>query len=123
MVKMPRQVKRYSPKAGRHTMHTIERVKKRRASELKWGQRRFRRVTARQGQSTLMNPYQGRYTDVEPFRPMDWLLASVGVVLFVNRILVDGSKGFAKASCWANFLWSSGIDCGVRVKNQGWRFV
>ncbi|MDP6889342.1 MAG: 50S ribosomal protein L44e [Candidatus Thalassarchaeaceae archaeon] len=46
MVKMPRQVKRYSPKAGRHTMHTIERVKKRRASELKWGQRRFRRVTA-----------------------------------------------------------------------------
>lgn len=46
MVKMPRQVKRYSPKAGRHTMHTVERVKKRRASELKWGQRRFRRVTA-----------------------------------------------------------------------------
>ena len=46
MVKMPRQVKRYSPKAGRHTMHTIERVKKRRASELKRGQRRFRRVTA-----------------------------------------------------------------------------
>ena len=29
MVKMPRQVKRYSPKAGRHTMHTVERVKKR----------------------------------------------------------------------------------------------
>ena len=46
MVKMPRQVKRYSPKAGRHTMHTVERVKKRRASELKWGQRRFRRVMA-----------------------------------------------------------------------------
>ena len=46
MVKMPRQVKRYSPSAGKHTMHTVERVKKRRASELKWGQRRFRRVTA-----------------------------------------------------------------------------
>ena len=46
MVKMPRQVKRYSPSAGKHTMHTIERVKKRRASELRWGQRRFRRVMA-----------------------------------------------------------------------------
>ena len=46
MVKMPRQVKRYSPSAGKHTMHTVERVKKRKASELKWGQRRFRRVTA-----------------------------------------------------------------------------
>ena len=46
MVKMPRKVKRYSPSAGRHTEHTVERVKKRRASELKWGQRRFRRVTA-----------------------------------------------------------------------------
>ena len=46
MVNRPRKVKRYSPSAGRHTLHTIERVKKRRASELKWGQRRFRRVTA-----------------------------------------------------------------------------
>ncbi len=46
MVKRPRQVKRYSPSAGKHTLHTVERVKKRRASEQKWGQRRFRRVTA-----------------------------------------------------------------------------
>ena len=46
MVKMPRKVMRYSPSAGKHTEHTVERVKKRRASELKWGQRRFRRVTA-----------------------------------------------------------------------------
>ena len=46
MVKMPRQVMRYSPSAGKHTMHTVERIKKRRASELKWGQRRFRRVMA-----------------------------------------------------------------------------
>ena len=46
MVKMPRQVKRDSPSAGKHTMHTVERVKKKRASELKWGQRRFRRVMA-----------------------------------------------------------------------------
>ena len=28
MVKMPRQIKRYSPSAGKHTMHTVERVKK-----------------------------------------------------------------------------------------------
>ena len=46
MVKMPRKVMRYSPYAGKHTEHTVERVKKRRASELKWGQRRFRRVTS-----------------------------------------------------------------------------
>jgi len=46
MVKMPRKVKRYSPSAGKHTEHTVERVKKRRASELKWGQRRFRKVTS-----------------------------------------------------------------------------
>ena len=46
MVKMPRKVMRYSPFAGKHTEHTVERVKKRRASELKWGQRRFRKVTS-----------------------------------------------------------------------------
>ena len=46
MVKMPRQIKRYSPSAGKHTLHTVERVKKKRASELKWGQRRFRRAMA-----------------------------------------------------------------------------
>ena len=28
MVKMPRQIKRYSPSAGKHTMHTVERVKR-----------------------------------------------------------------------------------------------
>ena len=36
MVKRPRKVMRYSPSAGKHTEHTVERVKKRRASELKW---------------------------------------------------------------------------------------
>ena len=46
MVKRPRQVKRYSPSAGKHTVHTVERVKKKRASELRWGQRRFRKVMA-----------------------------------------------------------------------------
>ena len=44
MVKRPRQVMRYSPSAGKHTLHTVERVKKKRASELRWGQRRFRKV-------------------------------------------------------------------------------
>ena len=33
MVKRPRQIKRYSPAAGKHTLHTVERVKKKRASE------------------------------------------------------------------------------------------
>lgn len=48
MVKLPRTVKRYcpGPKCRTHTDHDVERVKKRRASELKWGQRRFRRATA-----------------------------------------------------------------------------
>ena len=46
---MPRKVKRYCPYCGRHTIHEVEKVKKRKASELKWGQRRFRRVTAGYG--------------------------------------------------------------------------
>ncbi len=45
-MKMPRKVKRYCPYCGKHTLHEVERVKKKKASELKWGQRRFRRVTA-----------------------------------------------------------------------------
>ncbi len=45
-MKMPRKVKRYCPHCKKHTLHEVERVKKKRASELKWGQRRFRRVTA-----------------------------------------------------------------------------
>mgnify|MGYP000445090002 CR=1 FL=1 len=40
----PRKVKRYCPVCKKHTMHSVERVKKRKASELKQGQRRFRRV-------------------------------------------------------------------------------
>ena len=46
---MPTKVKRYCPYCKRHTIHEIERVKKRKASELKWGQRRFRRATAGYG--------------------------------------------------------------------------
>ena len=42
----PRTIKRYCPKCKKHTVQEVERVKKRKASELKKGQRRFRRVTA-----------------------------------------------------------------------------
>lgn len=45
-MKMPRKIQRYCPTCKKHTEHDTERVKKRRASELKRGQRSFRRVTA-----------------------------------------------------------------------------
>jgi large subunit ribosomal protein L44e len=42
----PRKIKRYCPTCKKHTEHSVEKVKKRKASELKQGQRRFRRVTS-----------------------------------------------------------------------------
>ena len=48
-MKMPRKVNTYCPYCKKHTLHEVEKVKKRKASELKWGQRRFRRVTAGYG--------------------------------------------------------------------------
>jgi large subunit ribosomal protein L44e len=48
-MKIPREIKTYCPKCQKHTVHSMERLKKRKASELKWGQRRFRRVTAGYG--------------------------------------------------------------------------
>lgn len=42
----PRVMKRYCPSCKKHTEQEVERTKKRKASEFKWGQRRFRRVTA-----------------------------------------------------------------------------
>lgn len=42
----PRTLKRYCPSCKKHQTHEAERTKKRKASEFKWGQRRFRRVTA-----------------------------------------------------------------------------
>ncbi|MBO4551993.1 MAG: 50S ribosomal protein L44e, partial [Candidatus Methanomethylophilaceae archaeon] len=45
-MKMPRTIKTYCPYCQAHTTHDVERVKKKKASELKWGQRRFRKVTA-----------------------------------------------------------------------------
>jgi len=43
-MKMPRNITTYCPKCKTHTKHEMEHVKKKRASELKWGQRRFRKV-------------------------------------------------------------------------------
>jgi len=43
-MKRPRKLKRYCPYCKKHTIHDVERVKKKKGSELKQGQRRFRRV-------------------------------------------------------------------------------
>jgi len=48
-MKLPRKMKMYCPFCKVHQLHEVERVKKRKASELRWGQRRFRRVTAGYG--------------------------------------------------------------------------
>ena len=42
----PRRIQRYCPKCKKHSEQEVERVKKRKASELKQGQRRFRKITA-----------------------------------------------------------------------------
>jgi large subunit ribosomal protein L44e len=49
LMKMPRTIKTYCPTCKTHTDHEVERVKKKKASELKWGQRRFRRATSGYG--------------------------------------------------------------------------
>jgi large subunit ribosomal protein L44e len=56
-MKRPRNVKTYCPNCKNHTDHEIERLKKRKASELKWGQRRFRRVTAGYGGFPRAKPH------------------------------------------------------------------
>lgn len=48
-VKLPRIISTYCPHCKVHSDHDVERVKKKKASELKWGQRRFRKVTAGYG--------------------------------------------------------------------------
>lgn len=45
MVTMPRRIRTYCPSCGKHTEHEVDRPRKRPPSELKSGQRRFRRVT------------------------------------------------------------------------------
>lgn len=42
----PSVINTYCPFCEKHTEHDVKRVKKKKASELKFGQRRFRRVTA-----------------------------------------------------------------------------
>ena len=46
LMKRPSIIKTYCPYCGQHTEHDLKRVKKKKASEFKQGQRRFRRVTA-----------------------------------------------------------------------------
>ena len=48
-MKMPRTISTYCPFCKVHRPHEVERVKKKKASELKWGQRRFRRATSGYG--------------------------------------------------------------------------
>lgn len=45
----PKVVSTYCPKCKTHTEHDVEKGKKRPASEMKWGQRRFRRATSGYG--------------------------------------------------------------------------
>jgi large subunit ribosomal protein L44e len=40
----PRKINRYCPICKKHTEHNVDKIKKRKASEFKQGQRRFRRV-------------------------------------------------------------------------------
>ncbi|MBN1861981.1 MAG: 50S ribosomal protein L44e [Candidatus Thermoplasmatota archaeon] len=48
-MKIPRKIKRYCPFCKKHTLHEVDKMKKRKASELKRGQRRFRRATSGYG--------------------------------------------------------------------------
>jgi large subunit ribosomal protein L44e len=45
-MKLPRTVSAYCRHCKKHTPHDVERVKKKKASEGRWGQRRFRRATS-----------------------------------------------------------------------------
>jgi large subunit ribosomal protein L44e len=45
-MKLPSIIRTYCPFCKIHREHALEKVRKRKASELKQGQRRFRRVTA-----------------------------------------------------------------------------
>ena len=48
-MKLPRSISTYCPYCKKHSDHEVERVKKKKASEMKWGQRRFRRATSGYG--------------------------------------------------------------------------
>ncbi|MCL4315257.1 MAG: 50S ribosomal protein L44e [Candidatus Thermoplasmatota archaeon] len=58
-MKLSKVIRMYCPKCRTHTDHEVERVRKKKASELKAGQRRFRRVTS--GYGGFPRPrYEGR---------------------------------------------------------------
>ena len=40
-MKIPKEKRTYCPHCKKHTMHEVHTAKKRKASELKWGQRQF----------------------------------------------------------------------------------
>jgi len=48
-MKMPKKKRTHCPSCRKHTLHDVTRPKKRKASELKAGQRQFRRVLAGYG--------------------------------------------------------------------------
>jgi large subunit ribosomal protein L44e len=45
-MKIPKERRTYCPSCKKHTIHEVLEAKRRKASELKWGQRQFRRVTS-----------------------------------------------------------------------------
>ena len=46
-MKIPKEKRTYCPHCKRHTVHEVHTAKRRKASELTWGQRQFRRVEIR----------------------------------------------------------------------------
>ncbi len=45
-MKMPRRIRTHCPYCNEHHEHEIEKARKGQPSEMKWGQRQFRRVTS-----------------------------------------------------------------------------
>ncbi|OKY78585.1 MAG: Ribosomal protein L44E [Candidatus Methanohalarchaeum thermophilum] len=45
-MKMPRRIRTYCPYCNEHNEHEVEKVRNNPPSEMKWGQRQFRRVTS-----------------------------------------------------------------------------
>ena len=82
-MKIPRKVKMYSPYAKKHTLHEIEVVKKKRASELARGQRKFRSVTSgyggfprpnRKGVRSLQREFM---LDIDVLRPVKHIIRKI----------------------------------------------
>src|SRR2546421_2386885 len=68
-MKMPQRIRGYCPFCNKHTELEVERVKNRPRSELRAGQRRFRRVTAGYGGFPRPQPRgRGKTTKRVPLR-------------------------------------------------------